>query len=305
MLPLVSRPIHPDRGIGAFWCSLMHDSPKWPIHGRYECRVCGRRYRVPWSEPEPTGAPPMRHTPVPALSSLLVPALLLLAVLTRPGWAAERKVVDSSPAAAVTLERFLASQQDASRWPLETIEIEASLPKLQKTGRLRAIRRLLRAGHAEYHVLDIAGDRLVEKQVIVRYVSAEERAAEFPAQSVAITPANYRIRYVGLVQLQSGVAYAFRIVPRKKREGLINGVIWLDGDTGILVRESGYLAKSPSIFLKRVNLTREIDLRDGAVEARTTHVSIDTRLVGRAQLMIVERPSSDEVTDPQGVIAGQ
>lgn len=32
------------------WCSLVHDSPMWPMHGRYECRVCGREYPVEWSE---------------------------------------------------------------------------------------------------------------------------------------------------------------------------------------------------------------------------------------------------------------
>src|SRR5438445_6304958 len=34
---------------GTLWCDFMHDSPMWPIHGEYECRVCGRRYPVPWA----------------------------------------------------------------------------------------------------------------------------------------------------------------------------------------------------------------------------------------------------------------
>lgn len=36
--------------IGSVWCSLMHDSAMWPIHGRYQCRKCGREYLVPWRE---------------------------------------------------------------------------------------------------------------------------------------------------------------------------------------------------------------------------------------------------------------
>jgi hypothetical protein len=35
---------------GDLWCSLMHTAPMWPIHGRYDCGVCGRRYLVPWGE---------------------------------------------------------------------------------------------------------------------------------------------------------------------------------------------------------------------------------------------------------------
>ena len=84
----------------------------------------------------------------------------------------------------------------------------------------------------------------------------------------------------------------FRIIPLKKKQGLINGILWLDGDTGIAVRLSGYLVKNPSIFLKRVNVTRENCLRDGIVEARITHLLLDTRLVGSARLVVVERPTT-------------
>ena len=34
--------------LGDLWCVWMHTSPMWPIHGHYECGVCGRQYPVPW-----------------------------------------------------------------------------------------------------------------------------------------------------------------------------------------------------------------------------------------------------------------
>lgn len=34
--------------LGALWCRLMHHEPMWPIRGNYECRICGRRFPVPW-----------------------------------------------------------------------------------------------------------------------------------------------------------------------------------------------------------------------------------------------------------------
>ena len=69
-------------------------------------------------------------------------------------------------------------------------------------------------------------------------------------------------------------------------------MLWIDGETGIAVRLSGHLVKSPSMFLKRVNVTRDNSLRDGIVETRITHLLIDTRLVGSARLVVVERPTS-------------
>ena len=203
----------------------------------------------------------------------------------------DNSVVISSPSAGVALGRFIAKQTLDSETPVETVEIEASLPKLNKSGRLRAIRRILPARHPEYQVLEISGDSMVNHELIVRYLHADQQAAEISGDSTAITPTNYKFRYVGVVQLRDVVAYAFRIIPHKKKQGLINGVLWIDGETGMAIRLSGYLVKNPSIFLKRVNLTRENCLRDGIVETRITHLLIDTRLVGSARLVVVERPT--------------
>jgi len=38
------------RKLGTLWCTLMHESLSWPIHGKYQCRLCGRRYPVQWAE---------------------------------------------------------------------------------------------------------------------------------------------------------------------------------------------------------------------------------------------------------------
>ena len=250
--------------------------------------ICG-------SQMESTGATRM-HQASPSLHSPLLPALLLVSVGAWPSFGAERTAADAWPAASAVLQRFIASQEKVSGWPLETIEIEASLPKLGKTGWLRAIRRVVPAGRPHYEVLEIAGDRTVKNQVIARYISATERGTALPASSVAITPTNYEIHYAGSVCVGGRPAYAFRIIPRKKREGLINAVLWLDSETGLAVRESGYLAKNPSVFLKRVNLTRENEFHNGTIEARITHILVETRLAGPAQLVIVERPTSDELT---------
>jgi hypothetical protein len=225
------------------------------------------------------------------LSSVL-PLLALTCAFAQQVPARGDIMVSSCPPAAMALARFTANQQPASHTSVESIEIEAFLPKLNKNGRLRAIRRTLSAHHPKYEDLEMSGDSMVNHQVIVRYLHAEERAAELSTSSTAITPANYKFRYLGAAQLRDGLAYVFRIIPRKKRQGLINGVLWLDGDTGTAVRLSGYLVKNSSMFLKSVNLTRENYLRDGIVEARITHLLIDTRLVGSARLVVVERPAA-------------
>jgi hypothetical protein len=205
--------------------------------------------------------------------------------------AADAPLVQSTSGAGMAFARYVARLGAASAWTTETVEIDASLPHLAMHGRLRAIRRLLPHGKPEYQVLEVAGDQTVKQQVIARYLSAEVRASELPASSVALSPANYKFRYQGFAAIAGAMVYVYQITPRKKREGLIKGELWLDAETGAAIRQSGYLVKSPSIFVKRVDITRETRLRGGLGAERVTHLSVNTRLVGRAELTIVERPA--------------
>jgi hypothetical protein len=294
--------------LGRLWCASMHGSPMWPIHSQYRCRTCGRHYAVSWgvdqflpapSSPTTAAQVPMRTARVPSFRSALLPLGIMLAILLASTLrAANDPTVESTALADAAFARYTASLEQATPWNLETIEIDASLPKLEKKGRLRAIRRLLPFGKPEYQVLEIAGDQTVKQQVIVRYLSAEVRAAEIPASTTAITPANYRFRYNGFTKTGDTVAYIFLISPRKKRAGLIKGELWLDGETGAVIRQSGYLVKNPSIFVKRIDVTRETDLRAGIAQMRVTHVSVDTRLVGRAELIIQEWPYTSTDGEP-------
>jgi hypothetical protein len=253
------------------------------MHGEYECRKCGRHY------------PAFQEAPVAALTKHtalkpVVPLLLVLAIAAGPARAAELVVTNSARAdAEAALERYT-SAGSAPPWTVESVEIHAAIDKLDKTGRLRAIRTLVPAGATEYQAVQLDGDRTVKNEVIVRYLHAEERALRMPASSVAVTPANYKFAYRGVVDDGERLAYAFRITPRKKRAGLIKGELWLDVATGLSIRRSGYLIKSPSVWIRRVAVTQEDSLRDGSVEARLTHINVDTRLLGRAQLVIEERP---------------
>jgi len=301
--------------LGALWCDIMHDSPMWPTHGEYECRICGRRYPVQWAGERTlpmsaklvaVGPARIRRAGVLSVrSAALLLIITLVLLLASPVQAAGEPVMSSTEGPAKAFARYIVGLEQEKPWSSETVEIDASLPKLGKQGRLRAIRRLSPFGRPEYQVLEIAGDQTVRQQVIVRYISAEVQAAAMPASSVAITLANYKFRYNGAVKTGGAIIYAFLITPRKKREGLIEGELWLDGETGAVVRRSGYLVKKPSIFVKRVNVTRETALRDGIVEEQVTHLSVDTRLVARAELIIHERPCATPDRGSALTIAGR
>ncbi len=198
----------------------------------------------------------------------------------------------AGPGPEGALDRCLAASAGATAWDTAEVDIEASLPQLAESGRLRAIRRRL-FGRIEYQILELLGDRTIKQQVIGRYLSAEKEAAGRPAAQVAITVTNYRFHFRGALETNGSEVYSFGITPRKKRAGLIRGELWIDAATGALLRESGRMVRSPSIFIRRIDVVRDIRFRDGQPLARVTHLSVETRLVGRAELTITERPLPD------------
>jgi len=196
-------------------------------------------------------------------------------------------------APALAFGRYLASLQERNPFtesgPVE-VEIEASLPALAKQGSMRAVRQIGDSERSEYSDIDFQGDSTVKHEVIGRYLTAQQQAEDLPYSSVAVTPANYKFRYAGSVETNGTVAYVFQITPKKKRPGLIQGQIWIDSATGIAVHQTGRFVKRPSVFIRRIEVARDTKLRDGLPSTRVTHVAVSTRLVGRAELTITERP---------------
>jgi hypothetical protein len=219
---------------------------------------------------------------------------------TTAGNGVETMSVDP-PAQSRALALYLASAAKGDPWSAPNgamVEIDAYLPGLAEEGHLRAIRAWAESKTPKYQVIHLDGDASVKQQVIARYLNAEQQAAAMPACSLAITPANYKFRYV---ESSGGTSvYVFRITPRKKRSGLINGELWIDAATGSLIHEAGYLVKRPSIFIRHFKIVRDVSLQDGAPYIRTTQLEIDVRFVGRAELTITETParvSGQEVSE--------
>jgi hypothetical protein len=202
---------------------------------------------------------------------------------------------DSAPALA--FGRYLASIQERNPFteagPI-CMGVDASIPGLAKQGNLIAIRQTGDSELYEYTVKKLDGDSLVKHQVIARYLAAEKEAEEIPYSSVVVTPSNYKFHYLGSLTIDGTSAYVFQISPRKKREGLIRGELWIDSTTGFAVHQAGRFVKRPSVFIRQIDVTRDTNLLNGVPWIRVTRLAIRTRLVGRVELTITERPVSPE-----------
>lgn len=195
---------------------------------------------------------------------------------------------DSSETSAIIQSYLTASQahQSSLQGVSMEVDIDASVPHLQKHGKLHALRNISKLGKITYKVLGFQGDSTVKQEVIARYLDAEQESQTY--KGIAITPENYKLKFKGRQKLADGAGsvYVFALSPRKKAAGLFKGEMWLDEATFLPVFEKGRLVKNPSIFFKRVEFERSYKIENGmAVPQRMSSV-IDCHLVGKVELNV-------------------
>jgi hypothetical protein len=188
------------------------------------------------------------------------------------------------------INRYVAAQQaqqDALRGARMEVEIDANLPSLEKKGKLRVLRVISKFGKITFDKLgDFIGDPIVKNQFITKYLELEQNERE--KGSIAITPANYKFQINAIItqnnQQQDQQIYIFKLTPKRKAIGLFKGELWLDGPTGMPLKETGQLVKTGSAWLKRVRFQRDYEMRNGVSVLKHLQSTVDVRVVGKAEL---------------------
>jgi outer membrane lipoprotein-sorting protein len=173
------------------------------------------------------------------------------------------------------------TQKEAMRGVQMEVSLEARLPRLEKHGRLRALRTISKLGMITYKALGFSGDSMIKNQVIARYLDGESQTRD-----IGITRANYKFKYKGQVQHDGRKVYVLQVTPRKKVVGLFRGELWLDAETAMPVREAGQFVKSPSMFLKKIEFVRDYQMQDGVAVPKHVESTANVRVLGRAELSI-------------------
>ena len=173
------------------------------------------------------------------------------------------------------------------------VEIQASLPKLKKQGSMQGLKVISRSGQVAYQFLRFTGDKLVKTDVIARFLTAEVHPPEHLG-NIGMTRQNYRFHFLRSAEDQGRTVAVYQLRPRKKREGLFKGELWLDERSGSPVRETGELVKSPSLFVRRVRFVRDYAGAEEAAgvcgEPRQTSITVETRIAGEAEMVIRQHP---------------
>ena len=179
------------------------------------------------------------------------------------------------------------SQQAALRGARMEVEIDAQLPRLEKKGKLKVLRMISKFGKISFEqISQFIGDPVVKKEVIGRYLDLEQSQRE--QGSIAITPANYKFQINAIItqgsEQEKKQIYIFKLTPKRKAVGLFKGELWLDGATGMPLKETGQFVKTGSAWLKSIRFVRDYELRNGISILKHLHGTLDVRVVGKAEL---------------------
>jgi hypothetical protein len=140
-----------------------------------------------------------------------------------------------------------------------------------------------------YDVISEGGSEYIREKVLRAVLNAERDAfARGQMYRAALAPENYTFEPNGV---DSDGLSRVLISPRRKEPALIQGTIFLTPQDGALVRLQGRLAKSPSFWVKSVEVVRAYRRFNGNVVPIALESKAQLRMLGAASLRMTYRYS--------------
>jgi hypothetical protein len=133
-----------------------------------------------------------------------------------------------------------------------------------------------------FQILSEGGSEYIREKVLRVVLQAEREAiAQGETARSALALDNYRFQASGIDS--DGLANV-RLFPRRQERVLVSGTMFLKATDGDLVRLQGRLAKSPSFWVKDVDIIRSYERIDDTVMPVAMKTSAHVRFLGDATL---------------------
>ena len=178
-----------------------------------------------------------------------------------------------------SMRQFL--QQDDTQHPYRAVRrLEAE--NRGRRGWLEAVTEYSIENGFTYQVTSEGGSSLVRSKVLRTVLEGEREiiaGGETARSSLAL--ANYAFQPNGVDG--DGLANIL-LSPKRKERVLVSGTMFLRPDDGDLVRLQGQLAKSPSFWIRNVEIVRSYERIGGVVVPVTLESTAHVRLLGPASL---------------------
>jgi len=115
---------------------------------------------------------------------------------------------------------------------------------------------------------------------IVRKVLDQESSMAGHTQSHEVSTQNYSIALAGRENIDGHDCYVLQLTPKRDTVELVRGKAWVDARSFELRRIAGKTAKSPSFWIKNLDVTVNYDEVKGVWLQTSTQATADVRIAG-------------------------
>ena len=186
----------------------------------------------------------------------------------------------ASPSEHVAVERFLAETEKPPVKYQARRRLEAASEKLKESAWMEAVTEYDAEGGFRYSIVAQGGSERIQRRVLKPVLDAErDNAAREQWRQVNLSRANYEFNFGG--RAGEGML-RMQLNPRRRDPRLIDGAALLTADSGNLVRVEGRLSKSPSFWVRWVDVSRSYAPIGGAMMPVAIESTADVRIAGRS-----------------------
>jgi hypothetical protein len=209
------------------------------------------------------------------------PKVVLVAVTCLTGLCVQVLFCAGAPAPradSLNLQRFI---DNIERQPVAyqaVRRLEASSSKLNESAWMEAFTEYDPATGFQYRIMGEGGSNRIRNRVLKSVLEAErDNSTQAEWRKGAINRDNYDFNIDshaddGMIKLQ--------LNPRRRDKRLVDGAAWLAAASGGLVRLQGRLSKSPSFWVRWVDVTRDYRLIHGTMMPVAVESTADVRFAG-------------------------
>lgn len=176
------------------------------------------------------------------------------------------------------MERFLSQIEKPPVAYQARRRLEASSEKLNESAWMEAVTEYDPESGFRYEIVAQGGSERIQKRVLKPVLEAEkDNAARGEWRKGSLSRANYDFNFGG--RAANGML-KMQLNPRRIDSRLVNGAALLTASSGDLVRVEGRLSKSPSFWVKWVDVSRSYSPVGGSMMPVSIDSTADVRIAG-------------------------
>jgi hypothetical protein len=188
--------------------------------------------------------------------------------------------VPASPSEYVAVERFLADIEKPPVAYQARRRLEASSAKLNESAWMEAVTEYDPMRGLTYSIVAEGGSERIRRRVLKAVLEAEqENSTREEWHKGNLSRANYEFGFGG--DAGNGML-KMQLTPRRRDSRLVLGSALLTANSGNLVRVEGRLSKSPSIWVRSVNVSRTYSPVAGMMMPVAIESTADVRIAGQS-----------------------